>query len=517
MFAQRISRNAFDIRLLKAERNLDNIIQLSDDFAYWDGQELANAVALATSSALALGRNVAGLTYGDYTPGVNWANPSGQIARHTAGNTATIQQDGVIAAGKTWQYPVIMSNRTAGSVAITGGDVSVNSNGTTIVTITAIGADVIVTPTSDFDGDIDLAQGTVKQTDIAASRAFPGAEKYVIANAASDPAGNEADTTTFWDKNGAEVLLTSDSAAKQVGNYSIKGVFFVNGNAISYDLDLILDRGKRYHLVFGTRHLGSGDAVGVGLALGKAAFPDAPFVTLVNTDTTFQTIDAEFVHTADVRYLNAREASTPSDGGVYFDNISIKEAAPTNGDYTGVTLGQPGNAQVPVMVEYGGAADYTDVSGAEFNSILDPTEFALSIIVQKDTWDAAERYFFSHTVDSDNWIRCGGTSTIGQLVWEVRAGGTTEQITLTPAVSPTDEFHMGIQVKSGTMSAIYRGEIIATEAVAGTFAGNFDTMIIGAKNDTPNNVHLGKLAYHVHSTNKSATQWLREAKAAGAI
>ena len=147
---------------------------LADRF---DHQDLSGSSVLEASytTSLATGRNVATLTYAAYTPGANWANSSAQIARHTAGAVATIQQDGIIAAGKTWEYIVVMSNRTAGSVAITGGDVTVSSNGSTTVTITATGADVIITPSSDFDGDIDLAQGTVKQTGILASSAYtPG-------------------------------------------------------------------------------------------------------------------------------------------------------------------------------------------------------------------------------------------------------------------------------------------------------------------------------------------------------
>ncbi len=154
----------------------DYLFGLPGDNLVGNLDELTGSVAFMRNTALALGRNVATLTYAAYVAGANWANPSGQIARHTAGAVATLQQDGIIAAGKTWEYVVVMSNRTAGSVTITGGDAPVSSNGTTTVTITATGADVIITPSNDFDGDLDLAQGTVKQTNIAA---FP------VANAAN--------------------------------------------------------------------------------------------------------------------------------------------------------------------------------------------------------------------------------------------------------------------------------------------------------------------------------------------
>ena len=204
-------------------KNFSRSLTVHDpDLWRWDLQDLYGAVALADHSDLPLGRDVATLTYAAYVAGANWANPSGELARHTAGSTATIQQDDIIAAGKTWQYPVVMSNRTAGSVSITGGDVSVNSNGTTIVTITATGADVIITPSNDFDGDLDLAQGTVKQTDILGSRSYanPGDNPVDGANTGMS-IGNVADGNLgyAYGGNGIDTF---------VNNYSVELNSFFN-------------------------------------------------------------------------------------------------------------------------------------------------------------------------------------------------------------------------------------------------------------------------------------------------
>ncbi|MHC4302737.1 MAG: hypothetical protein ACYS7Y_36220 [Planctomycetota bacterium] len=136
---------------------------------YWPFQEASGAVADAINPALSLGRDVALNTYADYTAGANWSNPSGEIARHAAGATATLQQDGILAAGKTYQATVVMSNRTAGSITITDGGTAIDANGTTLRTISSTGTDFIITPTSDFDGDLDLSVTLVQQTNIPAN------------------------------------------------------------------------------------------------------------------------------------------------------------------------------------------------------------------------------------------------------------------------------------------------------------------------------------------------------------
>jgi len=222
--------------------------------------------------------------------------------------------------------------------------------------------------------------------------------------------------------------------------------------------------------------------------------------------------DANFVGEIDLNVMACQQTNIAA-------SASFADPAnnPLSGTHTGVVLGANGNSRIPVMITDDGSTSYTDVKSAEFNSMLDPTDFALSMFIQKGTWDAAERYSLSYTVDASNWIRMGGTSTAGQLVWEVRAGGTPEQVLLATG-SPTAILHIGIQVTGGAMKAIYNGAVIGTETVAGTFVGNFATMVHGAKNDTPNNVHLGKRAFNIQlSSGLSDSEWLNIARAGGVI
>ncbi len=477
-----------------------NIIGISDFLMNkygaerWDSQELTGSVAPAINTALALGRNVATLTYAAYVAGANWANPSGQIARHTASSTATLRQNGIIAAGKTWQYPIVISNRTAGSVSVTGGDVSASTNGTTIVTITATGADVIITPTSDFDGDIDLAQGTIKQVNIAASTDFPGAELLINRRFTAWSGVAPADTPDGW-----------TSILQDANNYLTE-----NANGVQWIAVGGLVRADQNVNVNGKRYKREVDVF--AFTNGKVLVQNG--VSILLTLNSVGKTSVEYVASSVVNRLFTN--TNPTDLVIRSD--SLTEANPLNGDHTGVSLGQPGNGRIPVMITDDGATSYTDVGTAEFNSALDPTNFALSMFIQKDVWDATERYFLSYTVDSDNYIRMGGTSTAGQLVWEVKAGGTLEQVVLATG-SPTSTIHVGLQVRNSVMKAIYNGvQTGGDQAVAGTFVGNFATMVHGAKNDTPNNVHLGKRAFNGHfRSGLSDSEWAQIARAGGAI
>lgn len=92
--------------------------------------------------------------------GASWAYNSGK-ARHTAGATTPLTQAGTTGVvGRTEKLSLTISNRTAGSVTIKiGGQESASFTATptspVYLTSTTTGA-LIITPTSDFDGDIDL-------------------------------------------------------------------------------------------------------------------------------------------------------------------------------------------------------------------------------------------------------------------------------------------------------------------------------------------------------------------------
>ncbi len=190
----------------------------------------------------------------------------------------------------------------------------------------------------------------------------------------------------------------------------------------------------------------------------------------------------------------------------YIDNVSVKQtnilassmyADPANNPFSGAVTGASivsGAGKIQYARSFDGTNDFIDIYSAELNSSTDPTDFSIGVFAQKDTWDATERDLLSFTVDANNYIRVTDTTTAGTLQWDIMAGGVLESITHVTD-SPSGWFYVDVTVTGGNLIATYNGSQVGSTAVAGTFVGNFATMILGARNDTPTNVHLGKLAY----------------------
>jgi len=145
-----------------------------------------------------------------------------------------------------------------------------------------------------------------------------GPEMHTDANAASDPNGNEANATTGW-AGASNVLVTSVSDPVNVGSYALKveSNTTPTTNARGY---------KLFTCVIGNTYFFSVDARHVGTGLGYRISIDGNTVALlVNTDLTYQTYTLEFVAVDTAVYAIAQENSSSNNGGVYMDNISLKE------------------------------------------------------------------------------------------------------------------------------------------------------------------------------------------------
>ena len=316
----------------------------------YDFQETSGAVAEAYNSALAVGRN--SVINGDFATDTIWTKGTGwTIAAGVAdcdgsqGASTLLNQTAPLSVGATYRVTFTLAGYSAGSVTVKVGGTSGTaraSNNTYVQNIVAGSTNSFIqfSGSTLFVGTIDNV--IVEQLDILASSAYPGAELYVTANAASDPNGNEADDTAGWGTIGT-VALTSDASVKSIGDFSIKCVPSSNAAGIFFDLNTILTIGNRYNLSFATRHLGTGGINGAYLSDTSNGIT-TELVSLDNTDTVFQTVTLEFSHSATTRYLVARERSATNDGGVYLDNISITEANPLNAATTGATVAQPGPA-----------------------------------------------------------------------------------------------------------------------------------------------------------------------------
>ncbi len=158
-----------------------------------------------------------------------------------------------------------------------------------------------------------------------------GPELHTNANAASDPNGNEADAITGFTSGGSLAVFQSQSGIVNVGSYAMEANansvpsstagFYIDLNAAPFNLI----NGKTYRLSFDIRHIGVGAKWNVAVGSTLAAL--SPVVASILTgDTIFATHIYEWVHdTTNTRYFTVREFSPTNDGGVYFDNFSVKE------------------------------------------------------------------------------------------------------------------------------------------------------------------------------------------------
>lgn len=402
-------------------------------------QEPSGDVALATNVAVALGRDVATLTYAAYVAGANWANSSGQIARHTAGSTATIQQDDIIAAGKTWEYLIVMSNRTAGSVSVTGGDAPVSANGSTTVTITATGADVIITPTSDFDGDIDLAQGTVKQTNIAVSSAYPGADVIVNGNFATDSDWVKGVGVTI-----AGGVLAHSGAAADTSTHQTDALTVGLMYKIAWDVINHTQGQTRVGAGFGNTgsfHDGAGSFTSVLQCVGNGnAFIKSGFTAILDVD-----------------------------------NVAFAEANPLNLTNTGMSVAQSGAGNVPLVYSGDGVTSrLTFATITEYNSIIDMDNGGKMIFAKSDTWAAGIDVLWRSAVDANNEIVIYRDGT--DLKVEYRETSTSSIVTI-PSGSPTGFFTLGMDwnvVGDGVRGFYNSAQSGAAVAIAAAINGNLD-------------------------------------------
>ena len=474
-----------------------------DGVDWWHMQETSGAVALATNSAATIPdtRSVALLTYGDYVAGANWANSSGQIARHSAGSVETFQQDDILAPGKTYQATITLANRGAGSVTITDGGAAISANEQTTRTITSTGTDFIITPTTDFDGDIDVAVILVQQTDILASSDFPGAELYVTADAASDPNGNEVDGVGNWAN--AVSTFTSDSSVKDVGSFSLKNVATGDGGRINFDLDTILTSGETYILIFAARHLGSGGSQAVRMSSIPGG-GDHLLLNLTNTDTTFQTVTEKFVHGPSRRYLLARETSATNDGGVYIDNISITEANPMNADNTAAAVGQAAGGNLGYGYTFDGATSFVDIYSAELNSKFNPaahTLIAVCKVANAGVWtDGVFRRIVTLGADFNNRLLFQRSNINGELSLIVAHGGVPQRRDSVDIGSPLGFFMLAVtyDVVADEVKFFANGvKVGSTLTGLGTWVSNLDptTSVIGAATTGPTYVWNGDITH----------------------
>ncbi len=424
----------------------------------WDHQDLSGSSVLSASYTTALTapdtRSVALLTYGDYVAGANWANSSGQIARHTAGSVETFQQDDILAAGKTYQVTITLANRTAGSVTITDGGAAISANEQTTRTIISTGTDFIITPTTDFDGDIDVAIILVQQTGILASSAYPG-DELLDESGASGTA-----TAANWTANN-NADLTNPSV----------GILRVARDGIN------TPRAFQNVYTTGRRYLLTGEARSDGNATPRVINSGPGFTG--TTSTGWQSFRIEFVKTASASLLE----SVTSTGTEYTEwrNLSTKPANPMNGDHTAVIVGVPANfGSLGLATRRDGSTSLTNASSAELNSKWDKENIFIGRWFNPDTL-GANKVLFRVGFDADNWVDMY-TNDGSHVTARYRVGGVDKEVEL--AASTGEWGFYAVRYTGGSFNGLKNG-VAGTPIVAAVIDLNIDEFIIGAATSAP--------------------------------
>jgi hypothetical protein len=429
----------------------------------WYYQETSGAVAYAENTALTVPdtRDVALNTYADYTAGANWSNPSGQIARHTAGATATLQQDGILAIGKSYQVTITVANRTAGSITITDGGAAIDGNGQVTRTISSsTGEDFIITPTSDFDGDIDVAILLVQQTNILAWTAYPGPEEL------SEAGDGTADKDNWVPGNNATLANPSVNLLRIARS--------ITNNPRAQQTSLTV--GVRYWLV--------AEARSDGFATPRA-FEGSNVLFDGTTSTNWQSVSVEFVTSNTT--INIQSITSTGTEYTEWRNISVTEANPLNADHTGVTVGQPGPAGW-LSAEYDAATSVTDANSAELNSMHDPDNWTLLLAAKVSgagVWtDGQFRTLARLYVDDDNIITFYKPAANNTIIMSAEYNTDVQTVTINP-ITTTDWFLLSLTCQSKSLRGYLNGTLVNTATLTNDWIGNFASVTIGARDTGP--------------------------------
>ena len=473
----------------------------------WPFQETSGSVALATNDALALGRElvVNGDFAADITGWVAWLTPdthewsAGRL--HCIGDTSDgTSQTMPRTAGKTYNisvdYEVVSGSiRLAAAGLVTTGTLTgtgtYTNNG---VTQTTSGIVNTVFQAIQDGTEFYLDNVSVKQTDIAASSASPGAEEL-------SEAGDGTADKDNWTAIG-NATLTNPST----------GILRIARNGTNNP------RAAQATLIAGKRYLQTAQARSDGNAIPRVLGPSSLAVWIGTNSTEWQNVSVEFVPTA----VSVQIVSQTSTGTEYTEwrNLSVTEVNPLNGDIIGCTIGQPsGLPGLPYLYSSEGISNYVDIHCAELNSMLDPaSDFSIGIVGQSDTWVAGIDYLLRLAVDANNSIEIyrSGTDLVAVFV----AGGTAETIIITSG-SPSTPFIIEITREGNDFSAYYNGVLDSTETIAGAYVGNLDSTLcaVGAKNITPTNVWAGDygIPYIFFTRARNADEIAQTAKLLGLL
>lgn len=437
--------------------------------------------AVARNDALALGRDIL-VPNKDFTDG--WIG-AGDVTIDDAdsftmndGLPGGIYKDIGLATGKSYQL-IVAGDTASGTFEIRngpGGASPLIGTGFGTHTFTAVDARLYFRVIGAGTTNITMPSTTVKQTDIAAWEAFPGAELLVDGDM-------EAATTAAWGLSGSPTL--TKEAGTRTGGSGTKVLRVAVTVANEGATQTILTVGKRYRVTGWARTNGSTTCSFIDSGAG--------IVLVIPNSATWQFFDEEWVAKGTTVRLRTSSVGQYSE----WDDVSITEANPLNGGITGATVGQPTTLRgIPYGYSFDAVNDYINIASKELNSFFNPLAGTLGFFGLSDTWAVGLDSAIALAVDADNLLLVSRSAT--NLVGLIVAGGITKT-TVIPSGSPSGWWSliMTWDTVADTLD-VYLNGVRATPTLTGlgTWVGNFaaTTQVISASTITPTLVWSGDLA-----------------------
>jgi hypothetical protein len=477
-----------DVDLLLATTDLGTI----HGGVSWFQQETTGTAAYAVNTAVAVGRDV--VLNGDFASDTIWSKGTGWTIAAGVANcdgsqvgASNLTQTTLTESNLEYEVTFTISNYVAGQVRPSlGGGAGTgtfrSADGTYVETLTATSPPALaLVADADFEADIDDVSMTM--LNIAANTNYPVAVALVDGDM-------EAADTSAWAE--ISVATLSKETGSPISGVRTLRVEAADGDFLAGGYQDVLTVGKFYRVV--------GKARGDGTN-GYPRITTNSMTTALWTGTLSNSTQAfEVVFRADADDLVCTVGATAGPGTKYaeFDDIVVTELNPLNGDYTGVTLGQPGPAGLNA-VAYDGSNDYVNIYSAVFNSLFDPsvgTAIVFAKVSGAGVWsDGINRRWLELYVDANNYVRLTKNAA-DVITMQYNAGGTLENSQ--PSDQPTDWFMLAITWnKANDRVRFYlNGDQVGVDSTGlGVWAGNLGetTTLIGASTTAPLTVWDGSI------------------------
>jgi hypothetical protein len=300
----------------------------------------------------------------EWTEGIGWhpgVDGAGALSNVVScdGSQASgsyLQQITGIVAGEAAIVKFTVSNYSAGSIeriytsSLTYISTSINANGTYTFVMKeddpSATRRIYIRADADFIGDIDnfSCHKLTVTKEIAGSTNYTGTHyvlpeegedldsfiipvAYVAEAISAQKITGEYNATTGWTA-ANNAVLSVESVNVQAGSYALKvesNTTPTNEANIKVDLESLYTEGNIYRVIINYRHIGTGGGWRVQMGLSGTSPSGWYSDVLYAGDTTYKESTVYFTYSANFRYINARELSATNNGGVYIDNISIKQ------------------------------------------------------------------------------------------------------------------------------------------------------------------------------------------------